>query len=271
MARPITLTALCVLCAGRLALPLPWRPLPPPSGPSPGSTPSSHIRHGEVQRFVWGHPEQVQERAGCEQKQGLVFAHHLCSLPLCLQVSQAQSHHNPYCPYLGLPWALPSCAPPSFDSWQDSAASIQPHSKPSYPWSPRWPSLAHPWPWSQLHSCLHCCLPRLSVPVHPLPQAKALLPMSLPADGMALSPEVSHITFLKPTQPPSWLWTPQMTALCLILTTVTCSQHPWTPPPCPRLLILPQRCLSLLFLIPAIASFHHPFSPWVLGPGLHRH
>lgn len=62
-----------------------------------------------------------------------------------------------------------------------------------------------------------------------------------------------------------------MTALCLILTTATCSQDPWTPDPHPRLPILPQRCLGLLFLIPVIASFHHPFSPWVLGPGLYRH
>lgn len=183
----------CAVCRW-VAQPLPCRPLPPPSGPStpsPGSTPSSHTRHREVQQFVWG-----SSRAGSRESKSKDQS---CTPSLCTS-SRCSSFPGSIPPQPLLPF-LPSCILPSFDSWQVPAASTQPHSKPSYPWLPRWPSLAYPWPWS-----LHCFLLRLprwqSVPAHPLPQAKALLPMSPPADDMPLSTEVSHITVLKPTQPP---------------------------------------------------------------------
>lgn len=146
---------------------------------------------GRYSSLFGGHPEQVQGKAKARAS--------LCTPSLCTS-SWSSSFPGSIPPQPLLPF-LPSCILPSFDSWQAPDASTQPHSKLSYPWPPRWPSLAYPWPWS-----LHCFLPRLprwqSVPAHSLPQAKALLPMSPPADDMPLSTEVSHITVLKPTQPP---------------------------------------------------------------------
>lgn len=125
----------CAVCRW-VAQSLPCRPLPPPSGPSapsPGSTPSSHTRHSSL---FGGHPEQVQGKA--KARAGL------CTPSLCTS-SWSSSFPGSIPPQPLLPF-LPSCILPSFDSWQAPDASTQPHSKPSYPWPSRWPSLAYPWP-----------------------------------------------------------------------------------------------------------------------------
>lgn len=85
---------------------------------------------------------------------------------------------------------------------------------------------------------------------------------------MPLSTEASHITVLKPTQPPSWLWIPQMTtALCLILATATCYQHLWTALSLPQAPDPAPEVSCLLFLIPVIASFiiHSAHGFWAQG------
>lgn len=99
LARPTTLTASYVLSAGGWSslyhAGLCSSSLPIYLQPWLHSTPSGT---GKYSSLFGGLSEQAQGRAGCEQKQGPFFAHHLSVPSPSLLASQAQSHHSPYCP-----------------------------------------------------------------------------------------------------------------------------------------------------------------------------